>query len=123
MWDEDVTELRNRYRERFAQYGYDPRTLGLHKHGQRARFAAVLEGLRDQDYSSVLDVGCGFGDLLDHLRRRGWQGRYTGVDLVPELIDEARRRHDKDDAASFECADVTVAAREARAVMAVAIGV
>ena len=42
---------------------------------------------------SVLDVGCGFADLYDHLRGRGWEGRYRGLDIVPGLLDVARRRH------------------------------
>jgi SAM-dependent methyltransferase len=56
----------------------------------------VLAGVGDlcgPDRLSVLDVGCGLGDLLDYLRGRGFAGRYTGVDLVPELIEAARARY------------------------------
>jgi SAM-dependent methyltransferase len=42
---------------------------------------------------AVLDIGCGLGDFLGYLRGRGFTGRYTGVDLVPELIEAARARH------------------------------
>lgn len=123
MLDVDVGELRERYRRRFSQYGYDPRTLGWNAGSQRVRFEAVLEGLREEDYPSVLDVGCGFGDLLTVLRARGWRGRYTGIDLVPELIDEARRRHADDGDASFACSEITAIARERASAMAVAIGI
>jgi len=43
--------------------------------------------------SSVLDVGCGFCDLYDFLDKRGWQGRYTGIDIVPGLLEVAKQRH------------------------------
>ncbi len=42
---------------------------------------------------SVLDAGCGLGDFYGYLRGQGFAGRYTGVDLVPELIEAARARH------------------------------
>lgn len=52
-------------------------------------FAALVEiGVRDT--SSVLDVGCGQGDLYAFLYARGFSGQYTGVDLSPELITSAR---------------------------------
>jgi ubiquinone/menaquinone biosynthesis C-methylase UbiE len=39
--------------------------------------------------ASVLEVGCGTGDLLAALE----PGRGVGVDISPRLIDEARRKH------------------------------
>jgi SAM-dependent methyltransferase len=42
---------------------------------------------------SVLDAGCGRGDFLQYLRERDFSGRYSGVDLVPELIEVARTRY------------------------------
>jgi SAM-dependent methyltransferase len=103
--ERDRVETCERYRSRWLEYGYDPRTLGWTKDCRRVRFAAALEGLRPEDYATVVDLGCGFGDLLDDLRARGWQGRYTGVDLTPELLNEAARRHAADDRATFVCGD------------------
>jgi len=103
--EQDRVETRERYRSRWLEYGYDPRTLGWTKDCRRVRFAAALEGLRVEDYASVVDLGCGFGDLLDYLRAGDWQGRYTGVDLTPELLNEASRRHADDDRATFVCGD------------------
>jgi len=103
--EQDRVETCERYRSRWLEYGYDPRTLGWTKDCRRVRFAAAFEGLRPDDYASVVDLGCGFGDLLDYLRTRGWQGRYTGVDLTPELLNEAARRHAADDRAAFVCGD------------------
>lgn len=42
---------------------------------------------------SLLDVGCGLGDFWGYLYGRGFAGHYTGLDLVPELIEAARARY------------------------------
>jgi trans-aconitate methyltransferase len=41
----------------------------------------------------VLDVGCGVGHLIDHLASHAFEGSYLGLDLVPEMIAAAARRH------------------------------
>jgi SAM-dependent methyltransferase len=123
MWESDVAELRARYRTRYETYGYDRRTLGWEKDCQHVRFEAALEGLRPEDYASVLDVGCGFGDLLTYLRKRRWRGRYVGIDLVPELLAEARERHADDGRAVFEHADASAGGFAQSAGLAIGIGV
>lgn len=41
---------------------------------------------------SVLDVGCGWGRLID-LMPQEWVGTYAGVDICPEFVRLARERH------------------------------
>lgn len=122
MEPEDIDETRRKYRERWEQYGYDPRTLYWDKGRQQVRFTAALEVLRPNEYGSVMDVGCGFGDFLAHLKARGWSGQYTGVDIVPELLAEARRRHCEPNA-SFHCADIQEQPLNVQAAMGVALGI
>lgn len=43
-------------------------------------------------YDSILDAGCAWGRLLDLLPKY-WIGRYVGVDLCPDLVELARKRH------------------------------
>ncbi|QCG93006.1 methyltransferase domain-containing protein (plasmid) [Azospirillum sp. TSA2s] len=44
------------------------------------------------DYDSVLDVGCGQGDLLESLMRLKPQARYAGVDFSASAVAGAKRR-------------------------------
>lgn len=93
MNDADRSVYQARYRTRLAEYGVDPRTLGWTKGKQQERFAAAVELLPIDQLRSVLDVGCGFGDFFPFLRSRGFSGTYTGIDFVPELIEQARLLH------------------------------
>jgi SAM-dependent methyltransferase len=123
MWEQDKAETTERYLARWRLYGYDPRTLGWNKDCQWVRFAAAFEGLQEDEYSSILDIGCGFGDLLQFLRLRGWAGRYIGVDLVPELIREAAARHANDPDAEFVSDDGESYAPAQPCDLAIAVGV
>ena len=44
--------------------------------------------------SSVLDVGCGTGELLRLARRAGHTGRLCGLDPADAMLDQARKRPD-----------------------------
>jgi predicted TPR repeat methyltransferase len=58
---------------------------------QRKRFEVFIEHV-DLEGKSLLDVGCGLGDLCIELRRRGISASYTGLDLLEKMVNEARRR-------------------------------
>lgn len=90
----DIASYVTRYEERLRRFGYSPMTLGWGKSGRQAiRFSVLAEAALSDPGMSVLDVGCGFGDLYDFLAANGWRGDYTGVDIVPGLLEVARERH------------------------------
>ena len=81
-----------RYSERYREHGYSPLTLGWNKGRQSIRFD-ILTSLYDFTGKSVLDIGCGFGDLLATLGEKFHSvAAYTGVDLVEPLVMEGRKR-------------------------------
>jgi len=122
VWKEYKLETQERYRKRWKKHGYDPQTLGWNKDCQWVRFEAALEGLHKEDYESVIDFGCGFGDLLGYLRMKGWRGSYTGIDIVEELVTEAVERHALNDGAAFICSDIGEFSPSTKATMAIALG-
>jgi SAM-dependent methyltransferase len=69
---------------------------------QRARFEVLADNVA-LDGKSLLDVGCGLGDLWGFLKERGTEADYTGVDLSEKMLMEARRRYPQ---GSFVCADI-----------------
>jgi trans-aconitate methyltransferase len=68
------------------------RSLGYNQRSsQQKRFDALCE-LGDFSGKRLLDVGCGLGDFLAYLRERDMSPDYTGVDLVPEMIERCNER-------------------------------
>jgi SAM-dependent methyltransferase len=90
----DKASYVDRYERRLREHGHSPEALGWGKLGrEHVRFQVMADVVREARATSVLDVGCGFADLFDHLVQQGWEGEYSGLDIVPGLLAEARRRH------------------------------
>lgn len=83
-----------RYSKRFRRLGQDVRTLGWgNVEQQRIRFAQLFRVL-DLEGRSILDIGCGFGDLKDFCdEMRCSPARYIGWDINSDLIKAAKKRH------------------------------
>lgn len=80
-----VSEMTDEFRLLVSRYGDDPRAMGwVSRDSQERRFAVIAEVVRERD--DVLDVGCGAAHLHDYLRERGWEGRYEGIDPMPEMV-------------------------------------
>lgn len=106
--DFDKQQYITRYNDRLSKYGYDPKTLGWGG-GRERQYLRFRELLRIAEYSatpirSVLDIGCGFGDLYQYICERYDHVKYTGVDINDGLLQVAREIHG--DAANFCCADI-----------------
>ncbi|WP_370521776.1 class I SAM-dependent methyltransferase [Novosphingobium sp. ERN07] len=52
---------------------------------------AVLRHHGLENGMAIYDLGCGCGRTAQALQRSGWQGHYTGADVVPELLAEIAR--------------------------------
>src|SRR5690348_7778780 len=73
-----------------------------HRHLRRL----LARALRDLDYETALDVGCGAGHNVPLLASASEVARITGVDISSGALERARERFP---AAEFVHADVTAA--------------
>lgn len=80
------------YRQRLSKYGSGIRALSSGTEARRSMRFDVLSSVGIEPGVSVLDVGCGFADFFEYLQLRGCEVDYTGIDLVPELIEQAHAR-------------------------------
>lgn len=83
--DKACQQLSEFWNERTGKYGNSFEVVGWTEESQRRRFEAISQ-LGDLSGSSLLDVGCGRGDLLNFLKDKGIDIDYTGFDLNQEMI-------------------------------------
>ena len=87
-------ETIKRYSDRYKDLGKNVRTLGWGSDAQQEyRFLQVVKNV-DFSKKSVLDIGCGFGDLFSFLKVNSIEiEKYVGFDINRDLIVEAKKVH------------------------------
>ena len=64
------------------------------KRKQILRFK-ILSKIGNLNKKKMLEVGCGFGDFNSWLKKNNKNVNYFGIDIVPEMIIEAKKKHKK----------------------------
>lgn len=86
-------ELVELYKSRTERFGFTGRTVfyaSEDAHTQKLRAHAEALSRHVVGDASILDLGCGYGELLRYYCP---PGPYIGADMVPEFVAEARRRY------------------------------
>ena len=85
------------YADRLERFGPTPRGVDWNSaESQALRFGRLLEVVTPSEgpeHRSILDVGCGYGALLDHLLAGGMRLHYRGFDVSEPMIAAAQARH------------------------------
>lgn len=95
----DVAALFRAHHARlFGEHGATPRGVDWNDEAEFLyRYGKMLEVISGDPTPSggepptLLDVGCGWGGLAAYCQARGVAVRYTGIDVVPEMIEYGRR--------------------------------
>jgi len=103
----DKDKIVELYETRFEEYGYNHKTVGWGSDvDQILRFEVLCRGLELQG-KSVLDVGCGLGDLVPFLEDKiGKEFTYTGIDIAPKLVQSANDKFGKENI-RFICTEMS----------------
>jgi SAM-dependent methyltransferase len=113
-------EVERYYSGKIREHGPSPRGVDWNSlESQILRFDQLLKVCDGSSSYRLIDVGCGYGSLLAHLRRRGDRVEYLGFDLSEAMIAQARRLHSGEPAASFRVGQP----RDERADFVVASGI
>jgi len=96
------------YSSRIREHGAKPEGVDWNgSASQHLRFEQLLKLVSPEEWQqgfSLIDVGCGYGALLDWLRERGARVDYYGYDLSAEMIASALANHRVDEMTRFEVA-------------------
>ena len=85
------------YSARVREFGPTPQGADWNSaESQAKRFDQLLQiADRDQPFA-ILDYGCGYGALLNHMRESGYNCAYTGYDVSAAMLAHGREAHGDD---------------------------
>jgi SAM-dependent methyltransferase len=86
-----LQQARQYWDKRAAEAATDCEKVEQSQRTQRMRFEVFVLN-HDLADKSLLDVGCGTGDLWAHLQARGIGCDYTGIDISPEMVRRCQER-------------------------------
>lgn len=85
--------IANFYTKQLRMHGDTPEALHWSLQGQMLRFNAIVDLIKPNKYSTLLDYGCGKADLYDYMLKKGIRTRYTGADITPGFIEMAQDKY------------------------------
>ena len=91
------------YNTLYTKHGFSPQSVGWgNKKGKQSIRFEILCQIGDFSNSTILDIGCGFGDFFKFLCYKKSNSTYYGVDINKEIIEAGKKIYPK---ISLECRD------------------
>jgi SAM-dependent methyltransferase len=100
----------NYYSAKIREHGQGPRGVDWNgEESQFLRFQQLLKIVQTECDFSIIDVGCGYGALIDYLRKslKKHKYKYVGIDISEEMVASARARYGEDESARFHVSAVS----------------
>jgi hypothetical protein len=94
-WDISGALVRRYYKGLLRQHGRTPQALAERAEDKDLEFYQHLfHAIELPDQLSMLDIGCGMGDMIDFLQlRQASITSYLGIDLVGSFIEQCRQEY------------------------------
>lgn len=90
-----IKNKKKSYQNSYKKHGIGPKALKWHsERAARQRYEQIVADI-NFNKKNILDVGCGFGSIIPYIAKKSDIFSYTGIDLVPEFIKEAKRIYPK----------------------------
>lgn len=80
------------WEKRVDKYGLNYKAMAYGSRKTQYGKFKILSEVGNLNNKSILDVGCGFGDLYCYLRLKKLKVKYTGYDIVPKVIELAKKK-------------------------------
>jgi len=94
MQKNEVKKVIERYNKRLKKFGVKPKTLGWDKERHFLRYHILLSQWTFNN-NSLLDFGCGFGDMYNYIQENKLNIIYNGYDINNDLIKEGIKKYQK----------------------------
>lgn len=100
---DDSKYLKDIYEESFKENGFSPKSVLWTEEKQEIRFKELVSEFNLEN-KSILEFGCGFGDINKILKSKYKCYEYLGIDLVESFIKAGNRVYNSPNI-KLECAD------------------
>lgn len=84
-----------KYQKSFAKHGVSHKALAWKSELAAARRYEQIVTDLDFNDKTILDVGCGFGDIIPFIESKSNNFDYTGIDITSEFIAAAKQKFPK----------------------------
>jgi hypothetical protein len=89
-----LDQVKTYFDKRIREYGASPHGADWNgEESQNIRFDQLLKVIDGAKPFTLLDYGCGWGALVDHLDRKNLNAEYVGFDILESAIEIARKTH------------------------------
>lgn len=100
-----ISDLKQHYKNLLNQYGPSPEAVQhINTESQYKRFEILSEIAPEMD--SIIDVGCGLGDMFQFLNLNDFKGKYLGLDFIPEFVELSNQHFKEHKNAQFKVCDL-----------------
>lgn len=88
-----VEQIKTYYQPKLDKDQPDYKVLGWESHeAQNLRFTVLTDNI-NLEGKTILDVGCGLGNLFQFIHSKNINVKYTGIDILREMVDRASRNN------------------------------
>lgn len=87
-----IDKVKRQYQEAYNEHGNSLDAVFIPKGRQLERFSSLLTYVKKESFS-ILDYGCGLGQMADYVKQKCPQANYSGVDIVEDFISENRKKY------------------------------
>ncbi len=93
MNSNDKKRIIERYNKRLQDHGFSIDSLASGNEERRNERFKILTEIGIKSGDTILDLGCGFGDLQKYLLKNDIKVKYIGIDINEEIIKIAKKEN------------------------------
>jgi hypothetical protein len=90
----NINKVKDYFKEKFEKFGATPQGEDWNSiESQVTRFDQLIKVIDTSQPYSIIDYGCGYGALYEHLQSLDHTFTYQGMDIIEEVISSAKELH------------------------------
>jgi trans-aconitate methyltransferase len=88
-----IENVKKQYQDAYNRYGNSLDAVFIPKGRQQERFSSLMTYVKKESFS-ILDYGCGLGQMANYINQQFPKAHYHGVDIIEDFISENNAKYD-----------------------------